>query len=391
MARSVAKRLTEIPSPVSLVHRVANEDIDARRVVIGAEIEAYSISQADYSIGRRTSRPRPGVSERGERFTRDTSIGSEYNSRPFTTTRESLFLLKTGLRKYLRDNFRGDIDDEERLVPLLVGGWTNRSAGTHLHMSLADRTLSEEDAVSIAAHIHDQMPLLLAIGSNSPVWDRRLTTIASNRMVKGSDAYFAALPRGEVSTKDLQEMRYAPGRKTKPPTLELRVLDSNLPEFVVAASVICRAILLRWCQTEEPLNPIDGDEYARARLEAAKKGMRARLPWKGKLRPARVVLDQFLWEHRAVLEAMDVPDEVWETFRLLKLGFNGSRIIKEAIQIARNEHPQTWQRRFAKRYSEGLEALLNGNSLRDFAAALQVDLPDTNEVWLGRANWSINH
>src|SRR5689334_16878721 len=79
--------------------------VDQRQVVAGVEIEAYSISQADYSIGRRTSRPRPGVSEKGERFTRDTSIGSEYISRPFSTTREALFLLKSGLRKYLRDMY----------------------------------------------------------------------------------------------------------------------------------------------------------------------------------------------------------------------------------------------------------------------------------------------
>ena len=51
-----------------------------RRVVIGVEVEAYSISQADYAIGRRTSRPRPGMSERGERFTRDTSIGRRFGT-----------------------------------------------------------------------------------------------------------------------------------------------------------------------------------------------------------------------------------------------------------------------------------------------------------------------
>src|SRR6266567_7898768 len=83
------------------------------RVIIGVEIEAYSIGRGDYKIGRRTSRPRPGLSERGERFTRDTSIGSEYNSRPFSTIREALFLLKAGLRKYLRDRYRGETERHE--------------------------------------------------------------------------------------------------------------------------------------------------------------------------------------------------------------------------------------------------------------------------------------
>ncbi|MDE2293749.1 MAG: hypothetical protein KGL53_16840, partial [Elusimicrobia bacterium] len=59
----------------------------AHRILIGMEVEAYSIDIADFSIGRRLSRPRPGLSESGERFTRDASIGSEYNSRPFTSVR----------------------------------------------------------------------------------------------------------------------------------------------------------------------------------------------------------------------------------------------------------------------------------------------------------------
>jgi hypothetical protein len=51
---------------------------------------------------------------------------------------------------------------------------------------------------------------------------------------------------------------------------------------------------------------------------------------------------------------MDLPEEIWETFELLRRGYNGSRILAEAIRSAKREHVQTWQRRFAKRYSEGL-------------------------------------
>jgi hypothetical protein len=110
-------------------------------------------------------------------------------------------------------------------------------------------------------------------------------------------------------------------------------------------------------------------------MTAASKGMRAKLPWKGELKPARTVLQRFLREYREELDAMDLPEEIWDTFELLGKGYNGSRIITEAIQAAKREHVQTWQRRFAKRYSEGLERLLNGNSLRDFAHALHVELP----------------
>jgi hypothetical protein len=357
---------------------------DQKRVIVGVEIEAYSIGLADYSIGRRTSRPRPGLSERGERFTRDTSIGSEYSSRPFTTTREALFLLKTGLRKYLRDLYRGETNNKERLIPLLVGGWTNRSAGTHMHLSLAGHELDEPTIGPLSSHIHDQIPLLLAVGANSPVWNRRLTLVSSNRFVHGGDEYFAPLARGEISDEDFKEMRWSPGRKTKPPTLELRVLDSNLPEYIVASLVILKATALRWLDDPDPVNPIDGMEYLDARIEAARHGMRAHLPWRGDRLRASAVLDRFLWEHRAYLETMDLPDEVWDVFKLLKRGWDGSRLFREAARTARMEHPQTWQRRFAKRYSKALELLLDGNSLRDFAKAMHVELPDIDSVWLGR-------
>jgi hypothetical protein len=361
-----------------------------RRVVIGVEVEAYSISLADYTIGRRTSRPRPGTSEAGERFMRDSSIGSEYVSRPFHTVREALFLLKSGLRKYLRDNYRGEVDDDERLIPLLVGGWTNRFAGTHLHVSIADRELNLEEAASMADHVHDHIPLLIALGANSPIWDKRLTPLASNRVVRGSDSYFASFGRAELSAEDLREMRYAPGRKTKPPTLELRVLDSNIPEFIVACLSVVKAIILRWLRTDEPVNVAEQAVYLAAREDAARRGMAAKLPWRDKLVPARTALDRFLWEHRAEFELLDLPGEIWDTFKLLKRGFNGAKLIRKAALSARERHVQTWQRRFAKRYSEGLELLLSGNPLRDFASALQVELPPTDGVWLGRKAASID-
>jgi hypothetical protein len=361
-----------------------------RRVVVGVEVEAYSISQADYAIGRRTSRPRPGTSERGERFTRDTSIGSEYNSRPFHTVREALFLLKSGLRKYLRDKYRGEIDDDERLVPLLVGSWTNRFAGTHLHISLAERELELDDAVSIAAHIHDHIPLLIAMGANSPVWDKRLTAVASNRVVRGCEAYFRPLDRDGLTSADLCEMRYAPGRRTKPPTVEIRVLDSNVPEMICACLTVVKAIVLRWLRTREPVNVAEREIYAAARDDAARRGMSCKLPWRDELVPAHTALDRFLWEHRDEIEMMHIPPEVFDTLKLLKRGWSGAKIIRKAVVSARERHAQTWQRRFAKRYSEGLELLLSGNHLRDFAAALAVELPDTEAVWLGRKSAPID-
>src|SRR5437762_853704 len=132
-----------------------------KSVIIGIEIEAYSVDLSERKIGRRLSRPRRGLSESGERFTRDTSIGSEYNSRPFTTIREALFLLKSGLRKYLRGLYRSRQPEKDYRLPLLMGSWTNRFAGTHMHVSLAERPLTAKDAASLAWHLHDHIPFLI--------------------------------------------------------------------------------------------------------------------------------------------------------------------------------------------------------------------------------------
>lgn len=359
------------------------------RILVGTEIETYSISTDNYRIGRRLSRPKPGISESGEKFTRDASIGSEYNSRPFHTVREALFLLKSGLRKYLRGFYRGSPVKGERLVPLLVGGWTDRTAGAHIHLSVAGQVLTKEDAASLAAKIHDHIPLLMAIGANSPVWNKRLTSRASMRILRGSDIYFKAAGRGRLSSDRHCELVYNPGRKTKPPTLELRILDSNIPEFLVAAICIVKAAALNWLDHRRGSNRLPQASYLAARKDAAERGMKARLFWKDEELTVAEYLDRFLWVHRRELEMMDIPEDVFETFRLLKRGYNGSRIIHEAVKRAMDEHPQTWQRRFARRYTAGLHRLLSGNTLEDFARHLKVELPSTENVWLGRKRASL--
>ncbi|MDA0738111.1 MAG: hypothetical protein O2999_08300 [Nitrospirae bacterium] len=361
-----------------------------QRIIIGVEIEAYSINAADHKIGRRLSRPRPGLSESGEKFSRDASIGSEYNSRPFTTVREALFLLKAGLRKYLRGLYRSREEDQDYRIPLLVGGWTNRFAGMHLHISVANRKMTKTDACALSWHLHDQIPFFMAIGANSPVWNKVITGKASNRILRGDQAYFTVTKRGHLTSVNTREMVFSPGRKTKPPTLEIRVLDSNLPEFVVANLCLVKAVCLRWLKGKRSANRMTHAEYLEARLDAATKGMRGKLPWRKEWISVPDYLDRFLWEHREEFEDMDIPEDLFEVFRLLKRGYNGSRIIHDAALLARQEHPQTWQRRFAKRYRSGMLELLSGNTLHDFARELQVPLPNTDRVWLGRKRGSID-
>lgn len=361
-----------------------------QRIVIGVEIETYSINVTDHKIGRRLSRPRPGLSESGERFTRDASIGSEYNSRPFTTVRESFFLLKAGLRKYLRGLYRSREEDQDYRVPLFVGGWTNRFAGTHLHISVANRKLTKQEATSLSWHLHDQLPFFIATGANSPIWDKRVTTKASNRFLRGNATYFTPTKRGDLTSVATRELVYSKGRKTKPATLEIRVFDSNLPEFVVTNLCLVKAVCLRWLKGKAAANRMSHADYLLARTEAATKGMKAKLPWKGEWMSAKEYLDHFLWEHREEFDAMDIPEEIYEVLRLLKRGYNGSRLIHDAVAVAIKEHPQTWQRRFARRYHAGLSHLLSGNTLQDFSEELQIPFPSTDRVWLGRKRGSID-
>lgn len=355
------------------------------RIVLGIELESYTIHRSGYYISRELAFPRKGVGEKGERFGRDASIGTEYNGPPFKTIREGLFLLKAGLRKYTRQHYRGEPDKDERHQLFLTGGWRDRYAGAHIHISVCDEKVSKERARHLAWHLHDHIPLLIALGANSPVWADELTAFSSNRILRASKTYFRPIKRGTITSRALDEMTYSRGRKRKPPTLEVRVLDSNLPEFVMAAACCTKAVALGWLRGNAAPNCIRHSQYVRARQSAAEKGMQAKLCWNGEWMPAGDYLDRFVWTYRQELARMDVPQELWTVFKLLKKGFNGAELLRIAAERAHREHPQTWQRRFAKRYTKALDYLLSGNTILDFARELGVEIPAINGTWLGRS------
>jgi hypothetical protein len=354
-----------------------------KRVVMGVEIEAYTISMPRHRITRRLAAPRRGLGEKGERFTRDASIGTEYVGRPFSTIHEGLFLLKAGLRKYSHQYYERRSRTRERRQLLLVGGWRDRFAGTHLHLSLAQRPLTYEDARRLAGALHDHIPLLIALGANSPVWADRITDVASNRVVRATQIYFRTIDRGTLTRRPVDEMVYSPGRKRKPPTLELRVLDSNVPEYVLAGAAVVKAVALDWLRRRGASNRISREDYLKSREDAARRGVNARLCWRGEWVTVARYLDKLVWTHRDSFEEMDLPEDLWTTLRLLKRGFNGAALLHRAAERAWEEHPQTWQRRFARRYVAALDELLSGHSLAEFAERLELELPDVDRVWLG--------
>jgi hypothetical protein len=360
------------------------QDFSHRAVIIGLELEAYSIRLPDYTIGRQIVFPRKGTSEKGERFARDSTIGTEYNSRPFTTIREGYFLVRSGLRKYGSRRYRSRKGSASGHELFLVGGWTNRFAGAHVHLSLADRVLTKKMAGALAWHLHDHIPFLIAMGANSPVWAGRITDVASNRILRAR--YFRPIARGELFQRMYDEMLFSRARKTKPATLELRVLDANLPEFLLASACMIKAVALNWLMGREAANLVQAEDYLRARQEAARMGVRARLCWNGKWVTVPRYLDLFVWSHRHALDRMDIPEEIWTAVRLIKRRINGSTMIERAARLACKEHPRSWQRHLAQGYVAGLNELLSGNTLLDFAERLNLRLPDLDSVWLGRRN-----
>ncbi len=106
-------------------------------ITMGIELETYSIALPEYRICRALHFPKRSLVEAGERFTRDDSIGLEYNSRVFTSLREAFFLLKSSLRKYIR--FQDPESQENRFVIFPTGGWIDRFAGLHVHLALGKK------------------------------------------------------------------------------------------------------------------------------------------------------------------------------------------------------------------------------------------------------------
>ncbi len=356
-------------------------------ITMGVELETYSIALPEYRICRELHFPRRAIVERGERFTKDLSIGSEYNSKVFRNIREAFFLLKSGLRKYTR--YHDPEESGERFVIFPAGGWIDRFAGTHIHLALGQHHVTYELAKELAYRIHDHIPFLIALCANSPVWREKITPHASCRLLRGSNKYCKVTKREMLYKHPLRELTYNRGRKKKPPTLEIRIMDSSVPEYIAAALVVCRAIAIRWARRKSVLNLSTHRKYQQARDQAVKRGVKARLFWTNHRISVPRYVDLFFRKYEEELEMMDIPDEVLRVFKYLKKGWNQAEVIRRAAKKYYRKNRKTWKREFARHYAQAIEDLLDGNSFEHFAAKLGVKLPNIKRTWLGRksAKW----
>lgn len=358
-----------------------------RAISIGIELESYSISIPEYRISRELHFPRRGIAEAGERFTKDVTIGSEYNSRVFYTVREAFFLLKNGLRKYI--HYRSFPREREYHTLFPIGGWTNRFAGSHIHVALGRKKFDFARARRLAQRLHDHIPFLIALSGNSPVWRGKINQVNSNRLLRGTKTYFQVTKGETFSKHHYRELNFNAGGKRKPPTLELRVLDSSVPEYIVAAICIVKAIALRWLERKPTFNQLKHENYLEARDRAIHYGTDAKLYWNNHRVTVPQYVDLFFRKYEEELAQLDIPEEIINIFKYLKKGWNQATVIRRAAQKSLWYHRPTWERRFAKRYAAAIEKLLDGNSYSDFAKALGIRLPNIERTYLGRkeAKW----
>ena len=357
-----------------------------RAISVGIELETYSISVPEYRISREIQFPRRGIAEAGERFTKDVSIGSEYNSRVFYTIREAFFLLKNGLRKYI--HYRSYPRENEYRTLFPVGGWTDRFAGSHIHIALGRKKLDYARARRLARRIHSHLPFLIALCGNSPVWRGRINQVNSNRLLRGTKKYFQITRQNVFSKHHYHELSYNAGGKRKPPTLEIRVPDSGVPEYLIAATCIVKAVALRWLERQPALNHLTHENYLKARDQAIRYGPNAKLYWNHHQITVSQYADLFFRKYQEELERLEIPEEIIRVFKYLKKGWNQSTVIRKAAQKAKWGH-RNWERHFAKRYAAAIETLLDGNSYSDFAKTLGIRLPAIDRVWIGyrEAKW----
>ncbi|MBO3809248.1 MAG: hypothetical protein FGF50_06605 [Candidatus Brockarchaeota archaeon] len=333
-------------------------------ITIGVEIEFYTILGSEGKISRRVIIPDAKPSKTGERFTVDKSIGTEYVSKPFENVREALQTISAGLVKYADSPIAGNV------LPLPVGGWNDRFAGTHFHLGFKDRGLSREEAGSLASYIHDHIPFIIAVSANSPVWRRRITPYSSNRLLRGGGKYCIPVAKGELNQNHYREMNFNPENKHKPSTLELRVCDSNIPPYVCTVMTILRILALAWRNGRYPCNELTHEAYLETRAEAARRGAAARLYWKENHVTVGEYLTLLLDSYCEEAGTLDIPKDVVEVFNLLEAKLNNAEALRHTAVKLQRRFGENWEGKMAFKLASALKTLLKGGSLRDYHEAL---------------------
>ena len=139
---------------------------------------------------------------------------------------------------------------------------------------------------------------------NSPIIEEAMTEFASNRLIKNGNFMFTPLIRSVLKeiimkTSHVNEINYskANGEK-KPPTLEVRVADSNIPEYICAGLFILNVAIMGAIRGKKLWKYYDHLSYMEDRLNVAKRGINASIHWnKAKLRLPKYIDAFFNFYH----------------------------------------------------------------------------------------------
>ncbi|NVM52093.1 MAG: hypothetical protein HWN66_00225 [Candidatus Helarchaeota archaeon] len=349
----------------------------------GIEIESYLI-KGDEILERSSIQPVKDVVEPGEAFTDDITIGNEYISPVFDDLNEGLFLLKNGLRKY-----RTFTHQRVEYQIGLFGSWLKDPAGMHIHIGLGEEGIGKEDARLLMVYIHDYLPFIIALCANSPVYLGKLTTNASNRVLQYGKEHCKSISKEEIKRMKSDhwvEINYNDHRKDKPPTVEIRVADTNIPEYIIAAVVIIRVLTIAFLKAKPSPNVLSFENYEKSKQNAAKDGIKGSLYWNNKKIDASEFIDKFFDAFHEELEKEDLTTDILDVFRWAKLHWNNAVIVKTSIEHIKSIYSPkkyNWVKQFISCYNDAVSTLLDGNNLIDYARMMYVDLPDIKEVKIG--------
>ncbi|MFX1294995.1 MAG: hypothetical protein ACFFD2_09115 [Promethearchaeota archaeon] len=354
----------------------------------GVEIESFLI-KGDEILERSFIQPVEDVVEPGEEFTDDMTIGNEYISPIFDDINEGLFLLKNGLRKY-RTFAHQRVEHQIGLF----GTWLKDPAGVHIHIGLGKEGIGKEDACLLMLYIHDYLPFIIALCANSPVYPGRknqpiLTSNASNRMLQYGNEHCKSITKDEIKlmkSDHWTEINYNAHRKDKPPTIEVRVVDSNIPEYIIAAVEILRVLIIACLRRKPSPNRLSYENYQRSKQSAAKYGVRGSLYWNDKNIKFPKYVDKFFDSFHEEIEEEDLTTDILDIFKLAKLSWNNATIIKTSIEAIKSIYSPkkfNWRKQFMMRYNDAITSLLDGNNLIDYARLLYVDLPELKNIQIG--------
>jgi len=336
-------------------------------VTIGVEIECYTILTDEKRIARNALLPRKIPLENGERFTIDKSIGLEYVTKPFESIVEALYAIEEGFRKYV------DSLNNHSALPLPIGGWNDRPAGAHFHIGLEGRELRKKEALSLANYVHDHIPLLIAVSANSPVWRRRITEYSSNRMLRVGGRYCIPVTKGELNQNHYREINLNPANKHKPPTLEIRVCDSNIPPYVCTVMAILRILTSAWMNGNKACNNLTHEAYLQSRVEAARRGVNATLYWNGKPVKVGEYLRLLTLSYEDEVSALKIPRDVLEVLNMLEKGLDHAAAIRRVATESRKAFGRKWEEKVAVKLASAIRLLLHGGSLKAYYRALGLE------------------